>query len=189
MVELEKRELSGIMNDDANFAFASAQKASTTIVPDNMFLVLNNNQDPPDDDNNNISRDKEEGEDLSDEDIVADEGEMELEKSTKKTPHTAIAPAREKQEPPKKRQRSDPIIEQQSTELRNQFKELQKEKKKKEKQIQKEKDSQDYNFQSDFWTSNTTTSTTVSTTSATTTTYNDNHPFNSTVVDDRSFKQ
>jgi len=167
VVELEKRELSGVMNDDVNFAFASAQKTSTSIVPDNMFLVLNKDdkEEHPDE---NMSREEEEdeGEEHNDQDIsAADEkaenlgGEMELEKSTKKKPLTAIAPVREKQQPPKKKQRLDLPVAQQSTELRNQFKELQKEKKKKDKQIQKEKEAQDYNFQSDFWTSNTTATT------------------------------
>jgi len=146
------------MNYYVNFSFASAHKTSTSIVPDSMFLGLNKDgeEEHPDE---NMSREEEEdeGEEHSDQAIsAADEeaenlgGEMELEKSTKKKPLTAIAPVREKQQPPKKKQRLDLPVAQQSTELRNQFKELQKEKKKKDKQIQKEKRSTRLQFSKRF---------------------------------------
>jgi len=116
VVEMEKQVLSVVNNDDSNFAFASAMKPSVTN-PDVLFMDLTKEVDDDDD-----ATDK-----VQDSDILRDHEDV----STNKTEiMTALASVKEKQEPPKKRTKLDHLnIDQQSTQLRNQFKELQREKK------------------------------------------------------------
>jgi len=129
--------------------------------PDVLFMDLTKEVDDDDDD----ATDK-----VQDSDILRDHEDV----STNKTEiMTALASVKEKQEPPKKRTKLDHLnIDQQSTQLRNSFKELQREKKRAEKK-QNELYEQDYDFGMDFWSdlndTSTTSLTTITTTAASTT--------------------
>jgi len=149
VVEMEKHILSSINNDDSNFAFASATKPSVTS-PDALFMNLANDVDVMDEVQEHDSNNSE---------------AMHVSKEIL----TAIAPVKEKQEPPKKKTKLDNLdIEQQSTQMRNRFKEQQRDKKRADKK-RNELFENDYDFGKDFWADSNSLLITTTTTTTTTT--------------------